>query len=394
MARREKEKGGEEDEEEMAEQQRLATALAEPLADLPPVDFAVAYGSAVFSQRLQGGRGLGGGGGGGEGGEGGEGGGEGGRGEGAEKQMDLEEWESLYASGRLQKPVKVLIDDVDMMGRSFSKNSRSAMAAAMLLLPITFSEMELLLSLCGLSYLRRLENGTRRGSGQGMLSSVGKQAKGIKELSTLSITREVEQSAAGLSQEPESDQQPALETQTDVESKVAAVQVFYTEPWEEIKEVNFHSHLEHWLQLKQQHCVQGNVELIFLKLLINRRYIHVLIDNGSTTNFFSPNGIRKAGLGMKQVELQNPCQTQVGNQEVVTSTHVVKGVCVTFDKDRTVTNELNFYILDKCPFDAVIGLGWLKAHCLRTTWADTQFVVRDAKGNECTVILTRRASPQ
>ncbi|GBG89206.1 hypothetical protein CBR_g48914 [Chara braunii] len=49
-------------------------------------------------------------------------------------------------------------------------------------------------------------------------------------------------------------------------------------------------------------------------------------------------------------------------------------VRVTFDKDRTVTHELNFYVLNKCPFDAVIGLGWLKAHCLRTTWADNQFV--------------------
>ncbi|GBG87409.1 hypothetical protein CBR_g45466 [Chara braunii] len=145
--------------------------------------------------------------------------------------------------------------------------------------------------------------------------------------------------------------------------------------------------LTEWLKLKQQRRVQGSVELTFFKLLINRRYIRVLIDSGSTTNFFSPNAIRKAGLGMRQVELQNPCQTQVGNQEVVTSTHAVKGVRVTFDKDHTVTHELNFYVMDRCPFDAVIGLGWLKAHCLRTTWADNQFVVRDAKGNERTILL-------
>ncbi|GBG72409.1 hypothetical protein CBR_g11988 [Chara braunii] len=62
-------------------------------------------------------------------------------------------------------------------------------------------------------------------------------------------------------------------------------------------------------------------------------------------------------------------------------------VRITFDKDRTVTHELNFYVLDKCPFDAVIGLGWLKAHCLWTTRADNQFVVLDAKGNERTVLL-------
>ncbi|GBG69622.1 hypothetical protein CBR_g4452 [Chara braunii] len=167
---------------------------------------------------------------------------------------------------------------------------------------------------------------------------------------------------------------PTLEARNDAESKGAAIHVLYTEPWEESKEVDFHAHMEHRLQLKQQCRVQGSVELTFFKLLINRRYIRVLIDSGSTTSFFSPNGIRKAGLGMKQVELQNPCQTQLGNQEVVISTHVVKGVRVTFDRDRTVTHELNFYVMDKCPFDAVIGLSWLKAHCLRTTWADNQFV--------------------
>ncbi|GBG81901.1 hypothetical protein CBR_g34084 [Chara braunii] len=194
-----------------------------------------------------------------------------------------------------------------------------------------------------------------------LLSSAGKQAKGVEESSTLSTTGEAEPSVAGPSKEPESDQQPALEARTDAESKVVAVQVLYIEPWEETKEVDFHSHVEHWLQLKQQRRVQGSVELTFFKLLMNCRYIRVLIDSGSTTNFFSPNGIREAGLGMKQVELQNPCQTHVGNQEVVTSTHVVKGVRITFDKDRTVTHEQNFYVLDKCPFDVVIGLGWLRA---------------------------------
>ncbi|GBG83945.1 hypothetical protein CBR_g37817 [Chara braunii] len=221
-----------------------------------------------------------------------------------------------------------------------------------------------------------------------------KQAKGVEESSTLSTTREAGTSVAGPSDEPEFDQHPTFEARNNAESKVVAIHVLYAEPWEESKEVDFHAHLEHWLQLKQQRRVQGSVELTFFKLLINRRYIRVLIDSGSTTNLFSPNGIRKAGLGMKRVELQNPCQTQVGNQEVVTSTHAVKGVSVTFNKDRTVTHELNFYVMDKCSFDVVIGLGWLKAHCLRTTWADNQFVVRDAKGNEHTVLLDEtRESP-
>ncbi|GBG92468.1 hypothetical protein CBR_g55547 [Chara braunii] len=234
--------------------------------------------------------------------------------------------------------------------------------------------------------------GPNRGSG--LLSSSGKQARGVEESSVLPTAREAGQSVAGPSEEPGSDQQRALEAQTNAESKADAVQVLYAEPWEESKEVDLHAHMEHWLRLNQQRHVQGSVELTFFKLLINRRYIRVLIDSGSTTNFYSPNVIRKAGLGMKQVELQNPCRTQVGNQEVVTSTHAVKGVRITFDKDRTVTHELNFYVLDKCPFDAVIGLGWRKAHCLRTTWADNQFVELDAKGNERTVLLDEtRESP-
>ncbi|GBG80510.1 hypothetical protein CBR_g30971 [Chara braunii] len=212
--------------------------------------------------------------------------------------------------------------------------------------------------------------------------------------SALSTTREAEPLVADPSNKSASDQQPTLEVRNDAEFKAVAVHVLYAEPWEESKEVDFNAHVEHWLQLKQQRRIQGSVELTFFKLLINRRYIRLLIDSGSTTNLFSPNGIRKAGLGMKQVELQNPCWTQVGNQEVVTSTHVVKGVRITFDKDRSVTHELNFYVMDKCPFDTVIGLGWLKAHCLRTTWADNQFMVRDAKGNERTVLLDEpRESP-
>ncbi|GBG92291.1 hypothetical protein CBR_g55060 [Chara braunii] len=234
--------------------------------------------------------------------------------------------------------------------------------------------------------------GPNRGSG--LFQTSGKQQKGVEESSTLPTTREAGTSVAGPFNEPEFDQLPTLEAWNDAETKAAAIHELYTEPWEESREGDFHAHVEHWLQLKQQRRVQGSVELTFFKLLINRRYIRVLIDRGSTTNFFSPNGIRKGGLGMKQVELQNPCQTQVGNQEVVTSTHAVKGVRVTFDKNRTVTHELNFYGMDKCPFDAVIGLGWLKAHCLRTSWADNRFVVCDVKGNERTILLDEtRESP-
>ncbi|GBG68705.1 hypothetical protein CBR_g3247 [Chara braunii] len=97
---------------------------------------------------------------------------------------------------------------------------------------------------------------------------------------------------------------------------------------------------------------------------------------------------------MKQVALQNPCRTQVGNKEVVSSTHAVKGVRTKFDKGKTVTHALNFFVLDKCPFDAVLGLGWLQSQCEWTKWKESLFMVKDAQGNELPVLLDeKRESP-
>ncbi|GBG88010.1 hypothetical protein CBR_g46381 [Chara braunii] len=113
-------------------------------------------------------------------------------------------------------------------------------------------------------------------------------------------------------------------------------------------------------------------------------------DSDTASNFMSPHGIRKVGLGMKQVALQNPCRTQVGNKEVVSSTHAVKGVRTTFDKGKTVTHALNFFVLDKCPFDAVLGLGWLQSQCEWTKWKESLFMVKDAQGNELPVLLDEK----
>ncbi|GBG59127.1 hypothetical protein CBR_g32144 [Chara braunii] len=184
------------------------------------------------------------------------------------------------------------------------------------------------------------------------------------------------------------DQQPSLAAQPSVEDKVAASNVLYGEPWEESEMIDFHYHLEHWPEMKQQRA-QGTVKLIFFKLLINHHYLR-----GATANFMSPHGIRKVGLGMKQVALQNPCRTQVGNKEVVSSTHAVKGVRTTFDKGKTVTHALNFFALDKCPLDTVLGLGWLQSQCEWTKWKESLFMVKDAKGNELPVLLDeKRESP-
>ncbi|GBG81714.1 hypothetical protein CBR_g32706 [Chara braunii] len=184
----------------------------------------------------------------------------------------------------------------------------------------------------------------------------------------------------------ESEFQSSPETPFDADSKVEKIHILYKEPWVESKEIDFHALLTRWAHMKQERA-QGRTKLIFFKLYINGHYIRALADCGATANYFSPHGIRKARLGMKQVTLQNPCRTQVGNQEVVTSTHAVKGVRTTFDADRTITHELNFYVLDQCPFDAVIGLGRLQAQCERTTWKDSQFMVKDAMGIERPVLL-------
>ncbi|GBG64514.1 hypothetical protein CBR_g45210 [Chara braunii] len=186
--------------------------------------------------------------------------------------------------------------------------------------------------------------------------------------------------------DPDSTPQTSPKTPSDADSKAEKLHILYKEPWVESEEIDFHSLLTHWAHMKQERA-QGRTKLIFFKLHINGRYIRASADCGATANYFSPHDIRKARLGMKQVTLQNPCRTQVGNQEVVTSTHAVKGVRTTFDVDRTITHELNFYVLNQCPFDVVIGLSWLQAQCVRTTWKDSQFMVKDAMGIERPVLL-------
>eukprot|EP00823_Brevimastigomonas_motovehiculus_P003628 TRINITY_DN2243_c0_g1_i1.p1 TRINITY_DN2243_c0_g1~~TRINITY_DN2243_c0_g1_i1.p1 ORF type:complete len:464 (-),score=114.30 TRINITY_DN2243_c0_g1_i1:526-1875(-) len=64
---------------------------------------------------------------------------------------DLTHWQSLYAAGRLHKPVEVLqtcqkIDDAQL------RNLDAAFSAALLLLPQKFTERELFMTIAGLSY--------------------------------------------------------------------------------------------------------------------------------------------------------------------------------------------------------------------------------------------------
>ncbi len=64
---------------------------------------------------------------------------------------DLDSWEHLYLAGRLHKPVKGLVK-CHTVERAMSKNLRSALCAALLLLPEKFSKEELYYQICSLSY--------------------------------------------------------------------------------------------------------------------------------------------------------------------------------------------------------------------------------------------------
>lgn len=65
---------------------------------------------------------------------------------------DLSEWSTLYLAGRLQKPVKILRDDprVRLVNQV---NLISALRTALLLLPPSFTEMELYGTIASISYM-------------------------------------------------------------------------------------------------------------------------------------------------------------------------------------------------------------------------------------------------
>ncbi|KAI3893933.1 hypothetical protein MKX03_020116 [Papaver bracteatum] len=66
--------------------------------------------------------------------------------------QDLLNWESFYLSGRLQKPVHILADSIDIENLNLN-NLRAATSAALLLLPSEFSEEDLYAKICSLSYM-------------------------------------------------------------------------------------------------------------------------------------------------------------------------------------------------------------------------------------------------
>ena len=64
---------------------------------------------------------------------------------------DLNEWDTLYCSGRLQKPVSILKSSASM-AKPLESNLQGALAASVFLLPPNFSELDLYLQITSLSY--------------------------------------------------------------------------------------------------------------------------------------------------------------------------------------------------------------------------------------------------
>ncbi|GLC41188.1 hypothetical protein PLESTB_001528800 [Pleodorina starrii] len=72
--------------------------------------------------------------------------------EAASLERDLALWESCYVAGRLHKPVRQLVAPPPPLAAALGTNLHNAVAAALVLLPPTFTEEELLRTLVGLSY--------------------------------------------------------------------------------------------------------------------------------------------------------------------------------------------------------------------------------------------------
>ncbi|CAN1845109.1 Phosphatidate cytidylyltransferase, mitochondrial [Linum perenne] len=68
--------------------------------------------------------------------------------------QDILNWQRFYTSGRLQKPVHVLVDNLDVEKLN-ACNLRAAIAAALLILPSKFTEVlsYLYSKICSLSYM-------------------------------------------------------------------------------------------------------------------------------------------------------------------------------------------------------------------------------------------------
>ncbi|GBG88957.1 hypothetical protein CBR_g48567 [Chara braunii] len=167
-----------------------------------------------------------------------------------------------------------------------------------------------------------------------------------------STIRETTSVSGSSSKEPDSVQQSSLEAPLSADSKADACHVVYDEPWEEFKQVDLHYHLEHWEKMKQRRA-QGTVEFIFFKLLINRRYLRVLV---ATTNFMSAHG-SQGGLGNESKRREHVLKT--------TPAHPVSSPTLDLPSPQVEVTHLNLGL--GSPHRAIIG-NLLLGHYVMVSW--------------------------
>lgn len=66
--------------------------------------------------------------------------------------QDVQYWDKFYLCGRLQKPVQIVVDNLDIRKINYV-NLRAALSASLLLLPSEFTEADLYAKICNLSYM-------------------------------------------------------------------------------------------------------------------------------------------------------------------------------------------------------------------------------------------------
>ena len=67
---------------------------------------------------------------------------------------DLTEWTTLYAAGRLQKPVRIIKTETnEELKDAIEKNKRYALRVSLILMPDQFEEIQLYRTIASLSYI-------------------------------------------------------------------------------------------------------------------------------------------------------------------------------------------------------------------------------------------------
>lgn len=112
---------------------------------------------------------------------------------------DLRDWDTLYAAGRLQKPVLTLRADREVVAANL-QNQASALTASLLLLPRRFTSQDLCRMVVGLSYLGDIRMGLAEDSKK-VERIATSSSSGLEETYLPMLREEAFAGVAGVSQE-------------------------------------------------------------------------------------------------------------------------------------------------------------------------------------------------